>query len=314
MNKRLITVFLILCMLMSIFSASAFATEATIDVDIYADGSTSKTTEEDKALPYSNNSIDVTAKAQNEAPNASAVYEVELVWGDMAFAWGTHDTAGEENGQDYTLTWNPETHKYEDNGDEALTKEAGWYLISEETLTLPERGVDDAVESASSVVTTAKNDNVLIFNHSNAAVKAEITVNEDTTDGSSEYDADTKLTNVSGYASTDSTTSDTSIIYELPAAKLSDIYNNDTTAVVQVAPTKTDVDAEDLKDVKTIATITVTISQVINADDNTIALTQDATIYQNVNWSVKAPANTTEGGNDDQGGNDQQDPDNGENN
>ena len=111
-------------------------------------------------------SVDIYAQAIDTAyTNADRAYKVELVWGDMAFAWGATDAI--------TKTWTPSDHSYDDNKD---SRKEEWYLISDAALTRLE--YNDEAGTYDSILTGTQQNYVLMFNHSNAAVNANVKITE----------------------------------------------------------------------------------------------------------------------------------------
>ncbi len=111
-------------------------------------------------------SIPVYAILQNVDQDDSIKYSVEIVYGDMQFAWGFSEESGG--------VWNPETHQYETTEGDGSTQTAykTWYLVNDAVLT---------AGGAASYDMELNNSHVLLVNHSNAPVQAtlEITDNAD---------------------------------------------------------------------------------------------------------------------------------------
>ena len=92
MTKRFLSLVLCLCMMCT--ASVAFAADEVT----YPEGTTTFGTEV---------GVNITAIATDTAvTNAADVYSVEIVWGDMKFAWG-------RGSEEYPATWNPATHQYE---------------------------------------------------------------------------------------------------------------------------------------------------------------------------------------------------------
>lgn len=153
MNKKLISLALCLCLLSSMAVAA------------FADGEISYPTNQTGNFDTAYG-VDITAIASDSTATAQKhAYSVEIIWGDMKFAWG-YSAAKETTWDPETHTWSEETNIDLDNA----TKE--WRLLTETALT-----ADGAVAAG---LTT--NDAVLIFNHSSLPVLANIAIdNTDTT-------------------------------------------------------------------------------------------------------------------------------------
>lgn len=160
MKKRFMSALLCLCLLSGLLAATAFADSVIAD---NLDATTGDGYAEFPADSAYQQQIDIYAQAlDSDATRKNDTYKVELVWGDMAFAWGSKVTE--------TKKWDPTTHTY------GVTEEketAGWWLIDETTpLTLSH----DADGSYSNVVTGTKQNNVLMFNHSSKPVNANVSI------------------------------------------------------------------------------------------------------------------------------------------
>ncbi len=108
--------------------------------------------------------IDISAILENDANSQGPRYTVEIVWGDMKFAWGFSEASGGE--------WDVETHTYLTvDGSEAYKT---WYLVDDSALTAGgagqvKYGWDDAAPAGENA-TDITNNHVLVINHSNEAV------------------------------------------------------------------------------------------------------------------------------------------------
>lgn len=117
-------------------------------------------------INYTSDSIEINAVAMQESPSLEHehVYQVEIVWGDMAFAYGATD--------EITKTWKPENHTYTDNADE---REKKWYLVDEESA-LTTLQLDAEGTYASTILTGTKQNHVVLINHSDNTVVANVKI------------------------------------------------------------------------------------------------------------------------------------------
>ena len=181
MKKRFMAALLCLCLLTGVWTAAAYATdlEGGDAIVMPSTGSGSPLTVDNieattgegydvfdtaNDIAYSK-SIDIYAQAIDTAiENAGTVYKVEIVWGDMAFAWGADDKI--------TKTWNPTDHSY---SNDANQREKGWYLLDKENA-LTKLAYNDG--SYSNILSGTAQNYVVMFNHSNAAVNANVKLTE----------------------------------------------------------------------------------------------------------------------------------------
>ena len=242
MRKRLMAALLCLCLLMGMWTAAAYAQDTIVggdggqnnDGDLEINGGSpiegpslstggsglvivdniESTTDGNYAtfdteteVAYSKD-IDISAQAFDSAiANATHVYKVEIVWGDMAFAWGATD--------EITKTWHPDDHSYTDDADDRENK---WYLLDEATeLTQLEYDTDGTYASVLSG--TAQN-YVVMFNHSDQPVNANVKITEIYQDAEDTGDADSDnitaaLNPVEGFGTTATQAGDGSYDYQL---------------------------------------------------------------------------------------------------
>lgn len=163
MKKRFMAALLCLCLLTGTFTA-AYAGEIIADTldSTTGDGYAEFDTSADEAYSME---ADIYAQAfDNAIVNAQDVYKVEIVWGDMAFAWGATD--------EITKTWQPADHTYSSNAND---RNEEWYLISDSKLTKLEYNTDGTYDS---ILTGTTQNYVLMFNHSNQPVDANVKITE----------------------------------------------------------------------------------------------------------------------------------------
>lgn len=236
--KRLLSLILCLCML----SMGAVA---------FADGSQSVTTDENGDLTNASASISITAVATNKSEEAEdTVYSVEIVWGDMQWAYGF-------SGKTTVAKWNPEEHTYEyyeknseneATGDKLDSSKQGWYLVNEATA-LTNKGAN--------AIKLTTQDAVMVFNHSNKPVDVAI----------SKTDESNKPENITVgdfAASTGVKTQNKEGKYELARGEKDRVYDKDNSTCVGGTITVSGTPGEsDLNGVTpvTLAKVSVTISK-----------------------------------------------------
>lgn len=167
MSKRFISLILCLCMLCMGTIALADDTPAPVTTDVVdLDSAPDHDPAEadnmgDLGKGYS---TDITAIAENDTETVTPIkYSVEIVWGDMQFAWGYVYTEEE--------IWDPETHTYKTVtiGDDGFNGTKDWYMVNNDE--------GDALKNAGAVaMDLTTQDAVLVFNHSNAPVDAKIDI------------------------------------------------------------------------------------------------------------------------------------------
>ena len=204
MKKRLMAALLCLCLLIGLCTAAAFASETEPDTNDTIVGDDNTNTDDDNLeidgdspieMPSTgaegnwviadtvastmggnyaefdadanaaySRGIDIYAQAfDNAVANADHVYKVEIVWGDMKFAWGSTDQI--------VRTWQPDTHSYTSNED---SREEKWYLVNEGAeLTKLEY---DANGTYAGVLTGTAQNYVVMFNHSDQPVNANVQI------------------------------------------------------------------------------------------------------------------------------------------
>lgn len=148
MFKRFLSLVLCLCLL-------GMASVAFADTDV-------QTPNPDN---FAGKELDITAVATNTAEESTTtVYSVEIVWGDMQFAYGYSSAVSE-------MQWNPETHMYDIPVVKGTGAEAnkGWYMLNEDTPV----AVTNPKQTDDSFIPTTQ-DSIMVFNHSNATVDVEI--------------------------------------------------------------------------------------------------------------------------------------------
>lgn len=237
--KRLISLILCLCMLSMgavAFAADNKMTETATDDTDFGEGA----------------SIDITAVATNKSEDAeNTVYSVEIVWGDMQWAYGF-------SGKTTVARWNPVTHTYDyykkdsDTGettDNKLDSTAqDWYLKNEATA-LTNTGAEE-------IELTTQNA-VMVFNHSNKPVDVAISKTD-------EDDKPDTITVNNFTASKGVTTANDDGKYELARGEKKVVYSatNSTcvggTIKVTGTPDESDLDEETPI---TLAKVSVTISK-----------------------------------------------------
>lgn len=159
MKKRFLSALLCLCLLSGLLAVTVFADSVIAD---NLDTTTGDNYAEFTSDTYSKD-IDIYAQAlDSESTRKNDAYKVELVWGDMAFAWGSKVTE--------TKKWDPTTHTYEVT---EAKEEEGWWLIDDSTeLSLSH----DTGNAYANIVTGTKQNNVLMFNHSSKPVNANVSI------------------------------------------------------------------------------------------------------------------------------------------
>lgn len=264
MNKRIITLLLTLCLLMGMATA-AFAEDATSGPSAGTEDITG-----DSTFTSGANQTEIGVWAKLEDENITAVdeveYNVELVWGDMTFAWGKNSQA--ENNE-VVRNWDPETHTWDTN-DEVDEANTGWYLVNEET----------ALNSSYSFLPTdATQAHLYIYNHSTAAVDVNVAVNQA---GYTTHNVVPKL-HAGGFGVTTTTTvTDAgvdSMAFDLASAVVDEdyatneadndatVHGGDTAASVKVWPTETAPEDTLGEDPVAIAKLVVTISKDADATE-----------------------------------------------
>ena len=151
MKKRFMSALLCLCMLGGLLAATTFADPVFVTADDF-DENGIYTTETDIFAV----AMDGDGTVKNDA------YKVEIVWGDMAFAWATEVTE--------TQVWQPATHTYDI---QTVHGESAWRLVDEDTALTLSRDADGAYTD---IVTGTKQSNVLLFNHSSKPVDANVSI------------------------------------------------------------------------------------------------------------------------------------------
>lgn len=232
--KKIISMLLCVCLL------SSMAVMAFADGEVsYPTGKTGNFD-----TPYS---VDITAIASNSTATAqNHNYSVEIIWGDMAFAWGY--TAAKES------TWDPDTHTWsEATNIDTSTATKAWRLVTETALTDP--------GAVAANLTT--NDAVLVYNHSSLPVLAKIEI--DNTDATTDVIYEAGITANFTATSANSTT-DASGNYTLVAAAVDsarhDLTNNKNAMVYgQVSLTNPTDESKILETVSNVAKLNVTISK-----------------------------------------------------
>lgn len=197
MNKRFLSLVLCMCML-----CTAGVALADNEVTYPENQTTTFNTPVD---------VEITAIAKNTAvEDAEDVYSVEIVWGDMKFAYGY-------SSESTTAEWDPATHTYKMTTEDGNDATKGWYMLNEST-SLTNTG---AVELG---LTTQ--DAVLVFNHSNKPVDVKIAIEDITADGGDTEELKAKFATTGG-----ETTSTDGSTYTLSAGVEQDVYNKDTASV-----------------------------------------------------------------------------------
>ena len=228
MIKRFLS--LVLCLCLMSMATVALADTTTFDHDAITGNEASET-------------IDITAVAVSTSEeNAETIYSVEIVWGDMKFAWGY-------SSETTTATWDPETHtySYESKTDNEDAKE-GWYMLNE-TTALKHDGAEE--------LGLTTQDAVLVFNHSNAKVDVAITTEDEKSEA--DVDALTATFNVSNDTVAEAGTEDNT--WTLKEGTVGDIFANDGSSVAgTVSIDKEMTSPESYEEAVTIAKLTVTIS------------------------------------------------------
>lgn len=228
MIKRFLS--LVLCLCLMSMATVALAESKIFDNSAITEGNASQ-------------EINITAVAVSTSEeNAATVYSVEIVWGDMKFAWGY-------SSETTTATWNPETHTYtyESKTDDEDAKE-GWYMLNE-TTALSHTGAEE--------LGLTTQDAVLVFNHSNAKVDVAIT----TEDVTSDADVDTldATFNASNDTVAEEGTGDNT--WTLKEGTVGTVYANDGSSVAGTVSIDKDMTTpESYEEAVTIAKLTVTIS------------------------------------------------------
>lgn len=199
--------------------------------------------------------IDIYAQAFDSAiANATHVYKVEIVWGDMAFAWGATD--------EITKTWHPNEHSYTDDAD---SREKKWYLLDETTeLTQLEYDTDGTYAS---ILSGTAQSYVVMFNHSDQPVNANVKITEIYQSAEDINNSDNiiaALTPVDGFGSTATTAADDSYDYLLNYDTVTGVIyskDNGTAAALSVGLDGEPVDGVLNADTNTtVARITITLS------------------------------------------------------
>ena len=233
MIKRLLSLALCLCLLST--ATVAFAANE------------SQSPDETTGL-FAGKSVDITAIAKNTAiENAPDVYSVEIVWGDMAFAWGYEDPTANDPAASAAV-WNPATHQYEINGTAVTAGDKAWYMPNTEALTVV---YGDKLEQGDTFVKTTQ-DSVMVFNHSSLPVDVAIAI-DNTAD-----DVDAIAT-----AGIDASFVRAEVNKQL-GVTVGDVYAEDSSLVNQVKlsePTDESVLPTDAP--KVVAALNVTISKVV---------------------------------------------------
>ena len=171
MTKKLIAILLTLCLLLGM-TAAAFAEEITYPGGTFIDQEdTDGTLDTDDELDTNSTSLEVRAVLKNtDAADDPIVYNVELIWGNMLWAWG--------NDGGYTY-WDPVDHVEITVGNTVN----GWYLLSDETLSVTynaNRDFGDGETKSATVTDLGEQSDLLVFNHSNAPVDVKVTVDDST--------------------------------------------------------------------------------------------------------------------------------------
>lgn len=146
-----------------------------------------------------------TSTSLKETPD---VYSVEIVWGDMQFAYGY-------GAKETVAKWNPEKHIYEyfekDSDVEAKT---GWYMLNED---------EDLENDGAKAIGLTTQDAVMVFNHSNQPVDVAIAIEQ----GSAIEALSAKFTsNATGAVNETEDTDNNTKSYELKKATES-VMNNE---------------------------------------------------------------------------------------
>ena len=223
MIKRFLSLVLCLCLLST-------ATVALADNEVtYPDGQTNFDNEV---------GVNITAIAKDTSiTNADDVYSIEIVWGDMKFAYGYGSGTT-------TATWNPETHEYEvTNTSDNSEATKGWYMLNEGTEVKP--------SSTNFDLSAGTQDTVMVFNHSNQPVNAKIVITD-------EIDSE-NLTATFTKSSGSELVEGSSDTYALEAGVEKDPYNADKANVIG----KVSITQESMTSTTelTIAKLNVTISK-----------------------------------------------------
>lgn len=206
MMKRFLSLVLCLC-LMCTASIAFAATE---------------TQEPDESGAFEGATVPITAIAKSTAIDQNdAVYSVEIVWGDMKFAYGY-------SAETTTAVWVPSEHAYtvyenDENGEVTENVASkGWYMLNEETkLNVANSAKLD--DNDDFILDTQ--DAVMVFNHSNRAVDVKIEVEEEETtpeDLTAEF---TKAGNAAASATAENT-------WALTAGTENNVYADDGSCVI----------------------------------------------------------------------------------
>ena len=220
-------------------------------------GSTYKTFNEAADVAYEKG-IDIYAQVGEAFETLTVnVYQVELVWGDMAFAYGKADAIYQK--------WNTEKHKYEPDTETAAQRDVEWYLINKGTPLKPK--YYDETKHKTVLASTDQN-YVVMFNHSDMPVNANVFLTDvNAPDASAADDNILAVLKTNDDFGADVTNSATAgYDYALAAAAAnSDIYANNNAAAalyVEMDGSKGAPTTNALNDTnnRTVAKITVTFS------------------------------------------------------
>lgn len=234
MIKRFLSMVLCLCLL-----CTASVALADNEVDLPDDKTANLGTE---------NSVNITAVAV-ESPDVTQVdvYSIEVVWGDMQFAYGyTKNT---------TKTWDPDTHEfiYTVTGS---TNEAteDWYMVNESKAL--------ELDAANDVGLTTQNA-VMVFNHSSQPVDVKIAIDDvDDVETEGAFNLTATFTKKEDNAAQAHATEQ--YTWVLKEGKIGDRYENDGSCVMGTVKINEKPEGDDVATYKSaipIAKLSVTVSK-----------------------------------------------------